>query len=112
MSESALNWRVRRNLTESSKSTPQALTSLGEELFQADYLAESIDIFQKSGDLDSLSQVKAKAVEEGNFFLYVRCCQAMGRPAIAGELRTLASKAKANGLSQYESKAMALLTGQ
>ena len=58
-----------------------------------------------------MAAIRAKAVEEGNLFVYVRACQAAGRPASASDLSALADKAKAAGLESYEAKARELLSG-
>ena len=111
MSKSVLNWKVRRAVSENPKTSKEVLAKSGRELLEADRPVEAIDLAQKAGDEELLAAIKAKAVEEGNLFIYVRACQATGRPASASDLRTLADKAKAAGLDSYEAKARELLSG-
>ncbi|MDR1656362.1 MAG: hypothetical protein LBT47_02245 [Deltaproteobacteria bacterium] len=111
MPVSALNWKDRRSISENSKSSPEILSRAGRELFQAGFLVEAIELFQKANDASQLEQVKAASVQEGNFFIYVRACQALGKPAMATELKQLAAQAAKEGLLVYESKARSLLEG-
>jgi hypothetical protein len=109
--KTVLDWKVRRSVSESPKTTKEALSQAAQTLLEADRPASAVDLAQKAGDEDILAKVKALAVEEGNLFLYVRVCQASGKPASAAELAVLADQAKAAGLASYEARARELLSG-
>jgi hypothetical protein len=109
MAKSVLDWKVRRNVSENPKTTKEAMAKAGSRLLEADFLAEALDLLQKAGDKELIGRIRLKAVEEGNFFLYKRACQAAGDPLLESELRALAKKASSLGLANYESKALELL---
>jgi hypothetical protein len=109
MGKNVLDWKVRRNLSENPKSSKEALSKAARSLFEADRPAEAVELAQKAGDQELLGSIKAAAAEEGNLFLYIRACQASGGPAAAAELKALADKAAAAGLSSYEARARELL---
>jgi hypothetical protein len=111
MPPGALDWKTRRGLSESPKTSKEALARAGRELLAADYLSEAVELAKKAGDGALLADLKARAVEEGNFFIYARACQSLGVPALPSELGTLADRASAAGLAAYESQARALLAG-
>jgi hypothetical protein len=111
MSKSVLNWKVRRDVSENPKTSKAALGEAARELLAADRLAEAVELAGKAGDEGALDKIRAAAVEEGNLFVYVRACQAAGKPAAGADLAKLADNAKEAGLSGYEAAARELLSG-
>ena len=108
MAKSVLDWKVRRSVSEIPKTSKEAMAEAGRRLMEADRLAEAADLLQKAGSAELLSQIRLKAVEEGNLFLYKRACQASGEPLREGELKDLAERAAACGLLSYGTKALEL----
>jgi hypothetical protein len=109
MAKSALKWKDRRAMLDSSRISPEALGAAGRELLGAGFLAESAELFRKAKDLEGLAALKARAVEEGDFFLYGLARQYLGEEPLAQDLAALAERAAAAGLESSRRKAGELL---
>ncbi|MDR2367871.1 MAG: hypothetical protein LBF58_07165 [Deltaproteobacteria bacterium] len=109
MPKSTLNWKTRRALTENAKAQPGEFFSAGRELMAADMLAEAADLMARAGDAEGLGLLRARAVEEGNFFLYQMAVRLQKAEPEGGELEALADRAASLGLAAYENSARKLL---
>lgn len=96
-------------MLDSARISPEVLGKTGRELLSAGFLAESAEFFRKAKDLEGLSAVKAKAVQEGDFFLYGLARQFLGEEPLAQDLAVLAERAGAAGLASSQRKANELL---
>ncbi|MDR1577506.1 MAG: hypothetical protein LBT86_04670 [Deltaproteobacteria bacterium] len=110
MAKSALNWKDRRVLIDHPKTKPESMIQAGRQLLDKGYWAEAADFFRKAKDQDGLREILARAVDEGNFFLYCLATQYLGQRPRAGELIRLADQAKAAGFDVYHDQATRLLT--
>ncbi|MDR0622700.1 MAG: hypothetical protein LBJ61_12650 [Deltaproteobacteria bacterium] len=110
MPKSVLNWKPRRTLSESDKATPAEFLAAGRELLEADMPVEAADFMARAEDSEGLNLVKAKAIGEGNFFLYRLALTRLKAEPDPGELEALADKAASLGLATYETSARNLLT--
>jgi len=107
---SALNWKNRRSMIEDKKILPASFSAAGRELTAAGRFVEAADFFKRAGDKEGLVDLKKRAVEDGDFFLYTLVGNLTdSKPEIA-DLSFLAHNAELAGLFMYESKAKTLLS--
>jgi hypothetical protein len=96
-------------MTESSKVSAKDLSTAARELLDADMVYDSAELMAKAGDAEGLNLLRAKAIDEGNFFLYQITYRLQKKEPIGDELRALADKASSLGLMAYEKSARDLL---
>jgi hypothetical protein len=83
---------LNRDNVESSK-----LLDLGKLHFQEDRLSDAIDFFEKSQYREGLEQLKARCLEEGDYFLYQRLVKIMQLSSEPGDWIKLGDAALSRG---------------
>jgi hypothetical protein len=109
MPQSVLNWKTRRAISENPKVTSEALFAAGRELMAANMLVEAADFMARANDGEGLGLIKAKAIQDGNFFIYQTVARLLKEEPSRNDLAKLADKAASLGLSSYEDSARKLL---
>jgi hypothetical protein len=106
MPKSILDCNERRRVTESRKEVSREdLSRYGRELTEAGSYCEALDFYKKAEDLESISRLSQIVLEEGDYFLFNLCCQALKKTPSEGELLKLAEAAEKAGLLIYAEKA-------
>jgi hypothetical protein len=77
--------------------TPTGLSAQGEQYFQAGWLSDAIDFFERAKDTDGLTKIMNRAIDEGDVFLLRRCLKALGKEDKDGDWLRLARRALALG---------------
>jgi hypothetical protein len=97
-----LNWKDRRSLSESTKTTPETLKEAGRQLLAGDRLVEAADFMSRASDYEGLNLIKIQAISEGNYFVYRLVCNVLKKEPDLIELKDLAKAAASFGLTTYE----------
>jgi hypothetical protein len=71
------NCLKKRNLLNSNKADRSELIRLGEQYLQEEQLSDTIDFYQKAEYQEGLSQLKERAILDGDYFLYHRLVKAL-----------------------------------
>ncbi len=114
MAKSAMTWEGRRALTDDPNTGAVALKQAARELMDNNLLADAATFFalahEKEAGKDketetALGEIAARAVEEGDFFLFQAAAAKLG-PAMAREqLDALLLSAEKNGKALYAERA-------
>ncbi|MBW1808148.1 MAG: hypothetical protein JRJ87_08110 [Deltaproteobacteria bacterium] len=75
------NYRAKQNLLFGKEINPQELSRIGREFLKAGWLNDAIDFLAKGGDDESLIDIRARAIEEGDVFIFRRVLKATGTTA-------------------------------
>ncbi len=74
-------------------SSTAELAELGKKFEAEDHLSDALDFFARSNTAADVERIEARALEEGDFFLYSRCQKILGRSDTEGRWRELGQKA-------------------
>ncbi len=80
---------------------PARLLDIGSRLEQAGRLCDALDFYNRASHRDGMEKLLGKAVSEGNFFLYRKCLDALGRAVSKEEAARLAANAVSKGKHSY-----------
>jgi hypothetical protein len=83
------DYRAKQNLLFGKEVKPQELARIGREFLEAGWLSDAIDFLAKAGDDESLSDIRARAIEEGDVFIFRRVLKASGTTAEEKEWREI-----------------------
>lgn len=108
----------KKDMVYGGKTPADELISSGDDFLAADRLAEALDFFVAAKDKDRIQAIAARAVDEGDLFLFMASMKALGEKipgengTHAGELEKLAGNAEAAGKLSFAEKARAILSGE
>lgn len=100
-------WQEKKQLLydRSIEVDPAFLAELGDRLRKADRLLDALEFYHRAGHEEGVASLRAAAVEQGNFFLCLRCADLSRRPADQEEVLRLAANAEARGRFTYALRA-------
>jgi hypothetical protein len=109
MSQKSLpEFKQKQKLLHSPDSSPESLIAMGQEFFEAGWYIDAIDFWTQAKHEQGLRSMLVKAMEEGDVFLYTRCCKSLDQPAETEHWAQLAENALALGKLQFAREAFRL----
>ena len=83
------NYRAKQSLLFGKDENPQELSRIGREFLQAGWLNDAIDFLAKAGDNELLNDIRVRAIEEGDVFIFRRVLKATATTAEEGQWRQI-----------------------
>ncbi len=76
---------------------PEELLKYAESFMEEGAFADALNFYVEAGADDGVKKLLAEAVSSGDYFLYRRGCELLGKEMDRGDLMSLAQNAKASG---------------
>lgn len=106
MAKSSATWEGRRALTDNPNTEAGAYKAAARELLEKNLLADAATFFAKADDKDSLRLIAARAVSEGDFFLFQAAAAHLDEDDISrAQLMELRANAEKGGKLLYAARA-------
>lgn len=109
MSQKSLpEFKQKQKLLHAPDTSPESLIAMGQKFFEAGWYIDAIDFWARAKHADGLRSMQAKAMEEGDVFLYTRSCKALDQAAEIEHWAQLAENALSLGKLQFAREAFRL----
>ncbi len=96
---------AKRDLLASGKASPEKLKAQAEAFIEAGMDYDGLRFLASAGETEEVAAVAARAVREGDLFLYLQARKELGREPDPEELLRLSKAAAAKGILSFAQRA-------